>query len=210
MQAGRHMAAMELRLPVSRRFLCLGRITSCWVPLRGDAFKAAALGAAGATSGDRLHTLPQALHFFSLSLLSGSLPPFFLVSELIFHRLAVDSARLRAFTDFRGRVAAIWQRLTGGAQLLSPPPPNSGFYFDFPNRRHTIKERSCFQASVSSSEFHFPALFPLEKRERVCSDKHSRHPRRGFPQARPRFFEAAKGEKPKTDSDKGLGPDETS
>lgn len=59
------MAAVEL--PVSRRFLCLGRITSCWVPLRGDTFKAAALGAAGATSGDRLHTLPRALHF-SLSL----------------------------------------------------------------------------------------------------------------------------------------------
>lgn len=68
--ARRHMAAVELRLPGSRRLLCLGRITSCWVPLRGDTFKAAALGAAGATSGDRLHTLPQALHFFSLSFLS--------------------------------------------------------------------------------------------------------------------------------------------
>lgn len=119
------MAAVELRLPVSRRFLCLGRITSCWVPLRGDTFKAAALSAAGATSGDRLHTLPQALHFFSLSLLS-----LFLVTELIFHRLAVDSARLRGFTDFRDRVAAIWQRLTGGAQLL-PPLPNTDFYLDF-------------------------------------------------------------------------------
>lgn len=64
-RASRHMAAVEL--PVSRRFLCLGRITSCWVPLRGDTFKAAALRAAGATSGDRLHTLPRALHF-SLSL----------------------------------------------------------------------------------------------------------------------------------------------
>lgn len=64
-RARRHMAAVEL--PVSSRFLCLGRITSCWVPLRGDTFKAAALSAAGATSGDRLHTLPQALHF-SLSL----------------------------------------------------------------------------------------------------------------------------------------------
>lgn len=60
------MAAVEL--PVSRRFLSLGRITSCWVPLRGDTFKAAALSAAGATSGDRLHTLPEALHFFSFSL----------------------------------------------------------------------------------------------------------------------------------------------
>lgn len=70
--AKRHMAAVELRLPVSRRFLCLGRITSCWVPLRGDTFKAAALSAAGATSGDRLHTLPEALHFFSLSFLSLS------------------------------------------------------------------------------------------------------------------------------------------
>lgn len=100
------MAAVELRLPVSRRFLCLGRITSCWVPLRGDTFKAAALSAAGATSGDRLHTLPEALHFFSLLPLFFF---FFLVSELIFHRLAVDAARLCGFTDFRGRVAAIWQ-----------------------------------------------------------------------------------------------------
>lgn len=118
------MAAVELRLPVSRRFLCLGRITSCWVPLRGDTFKAAALSAAGATSGDRLHTLPQALHFFPLSLLS-----LFLVTELIFHRLAIDSARLRGFTDFWDRVAAIWQRLTGGAQLL-PPLPDTDFYLD--------------------------------------------------------------------------------
>lgn len=119
------MAAVELRLPVSSRLLCLGRITSCWVPLRGDTFKAAALSGAGATSGDRLHTLPEALHFFSFSLLS-----LFLVSELIFHHLAVDSVRLCGFTDFRGRVAAIWQQLTGGAQLL-PLLPNTGFYLDF-------------------------------------------------------------------------------
>lgn len=107
--ASRHMAAVEL--PVSRRFLSLGRITSCWVPLRGDTFKAAALSAAGATSGDRLHTLPEALHFFPFSF-SLSL---FSVSELIFHRLAVDSARLRGFTDFQGKVAAIWQRLLPAA-----------------------------------------------------------------------------------------------
>lgn len=126
MPAKRHMAAVELRLPVSRRFLCLGRITSCWVPLRGGTFKAAALSAAGATSGDRLHTLPEALHFFSLSLLS-----LFFGVWINFSSFSCRLSKAPPFHRFSGRVAAIWQRLTGGAQLLLPLP-NTDFYLDFP------------------------------------------------------------------------------
>lgn len=54
------------------------------------------------------------------------------------------------------------------------------FLFRFSNHHTTIKEQSSFQAVVSSSEFHFPSLFPLEKHDRVWyTDTHG--PCRGFP-----------------------------
>lgn len=158
MQAGRHMAAVELRLPVSRRFLCLGRITSCWVPLRGDAFKAAALGAAGATSGDRLHTLPQALHFFSLSLLSGSLPPVFFGVWINFSSFSCRLSAAPRFHRFSGQsrshLAAAHRRRPAAAATatkfrflfrFSEPPPH--------NKRATLPPSLRFQQWISLSRF---------------------------------------------------------
>lgn len=61
MPVRKHMVEPKLRLSD------LGHITSCWVPFRIETFKTAAPSAAGGTSGDRLHTLPEALNFFCLN-----------------------------------------------------------------------------------------------------------------------------------------------
>lgn len=119
------------------------------------------------------------------------------MSELIFHRLAVDSARLRGFTDFRGRVAAIWQRLTGCAQLL-PLVPDTDFYLDCPTTtlKKKKKKKGLFflQPFVSSSEFHFTAFF--KTRVDACSGKRRHRPPAAYFRSAAMFLsEAAKGRK---------------
>lgn len=154
MPAKRHMAAVELRLPVSRRFLCLGRITSCWVPLRGGTFKAAALSAAGATSGDRLHTLPEALHFFSLSLISF----FFFGVWINFSSFSCRLSETLPFHRFSGQsrshLAVAHRRHPAAAAATK-----YRFLFRFSNHNTTIEEQSSFHASFPAVNFTFLLCF---------------------------------------------------
>lgn len=86
----------------------LGRITSRPIPLRIDTFKH------GTISGERLHTLPEAL------ILCVCVSTYVCVSELIFHHCArrLSKAPWFHWSTVERTVTSIWQQLTGYTQLL--------------------------------------------------------------------------------------------
>lgn len=142
-------------------------------------------------------------HFISLSV------SLFLVSELIFHRLAVDSARLCGFTDFWGRVAAIWQQLCPAAA----PGTRYRCLSRLSDRFSTAKRiKNIRQQILCSLLIFFLHVFMCGSKNQsvhVCSYKHTHITPPGLSEPLPLFFEPAKGEQPKMDIDKCLRLDET-